>query len=101
VARREAEDGDGFRYVRLKPTGKAGGRLLIASDCVFETSVGLGGIVGVEESSDVPGDIDPHRDLRDVGHGVLDRVELARLPRNAGHELRTPRSTEYSTATST
>jgi hypothetical protein len=47
VARREAEDGDGFRYVRLKPTGKAGGRLLIASDCVFETSAGLGGIVGV------------------------------------------------------
>ena len=59
MARREAEDGDGFRHVGLKPAGKAGGRLLITSDCVFETSVSLGGIVCVEDSFDVPGDIDP------------------------------------------
>jgi len=86
MARREAEDGDGFWHVGLKPAGKAGGRLLITSDCVFETSVSLGGIVGVEDSFDVSGDIDPHRDLRDVGHGVLDRVKLTTLPRHSGHD---------------
>ena len=55
-------------------------------NCVFETAVSLGSIVGVEDSFDVPGDVDPHRDLRDVGHGVLDRVQLATLPRHAGHD---------------
>jgi hypothetical protein len=44
MARREAEDGDGFRHVGLKPAGEAGGRPLITSDCVFETKVSLGGI---------------------------------------------------------
>ena len=85
MGRREGEDGQGFGDVLLEPVGKCGRGLVVTADPVLESPVGLGAVVGVVDAPDVIGDFDPHRDLGDMSHGVLARVELATLPGHSGN----------------
>ena len=79
---------EGFWDIVFEPRGQIRSCFLVAGDRLTEASLRFSGLVGVEDATQVPGDIRPHRHLRHVCHGVLNRVKLAPLPRHASqHRL--------------
>jgi hypothetical protein len=59
---------------------------VVADDAILQAALRLGRLVGVEDATDVSGDLGTHGQRGHVRHGVTDRVELATLPRDPGHD---------------
>ncbi len=49
----KGEGSECFGDVVLEPAGKSGGALLVASDGILESPIGLGGILGVDDAPDI------------------------------------------------
>ena len=56
----KGEGSERFGDVVLEPAGKSGSALLVASDGILESPIGLGGILGVDDAPDILNYLGPH-----------------------------------------
>lgn len=77
---REGKNGEAFGNGALHPTGEFGSGGGVSFDGLVEAGVGFRAVAGVEDVTDVVGDLLSHGDFWNVGLGVLLEMELAALP---------------------
>ena len=79
----KGEDGEAFGQVFLGPGSEPWLAFRVGFEEVLEALIGVGAVVGIEDDSDVRGDLAFEMLLGDVFLGVLLEMELATLPRCA------------------
>ncbi len=80
---RKGEDGEAIGKILLSPSRESGLGFRIGFDESLKAFFGVGAVVGVENESDIFGDLGLEMLFGDVLLSVLLKMELATLPRSA------------------